>query len=208
MPLVQEINISSSAKLFVWEMTESREELLVIAAPEDSYLRSLAEIHHAKRRRELLALKAMLRYIGFDEKITYLPNGKPVVSDKIHISISHCDQYAGFLLSDRPCGLDIQNKNEKIALIARRFCNDEEMKFAFESQDPLALYTAMWSIKESIFKVYGEKLAFAEQMNIKEFEPYQDDKIEVQVTRPEGDSIFQVRKHMIANYFAMMAFLD
>jgi len=208
MPLIKEIKISSSDKLFVWEMTESREELLVIADPEDSYLKSLAEINHAKRRRELLALKAMLRFIGFDEKISYLPNGKPVVNDDIHISISHCDQYAGFLLSDRACGLDIQNKNEKIALIAPRFCNEEELKFAESSADPLACYTAMWSIKESIFKVYGEKLAFAEQMKIEKFDPYKNKSVKVHVTRPEGDSIFEVQITQITDYFAIMAFLE
>ena len=208
MPLIKEKRIASHSRFYVWEMSESREELLVIADPEDAYLASLDEISHAKRRRELLALKAMLRFIGFDEKISYLPNGKPVVNDTIHISISHCDQYAGFLVSDCACGLDIQNKNEKIALIAPRFCSLEELGHAESSEDPLAYFTALWSIKEAVFKVFGEHLAFAEEIHVQPFNPAVDDFIKVRVSRPGKEGEFEVRKEQVDGYFAMMAFLE
>ena len=208
MPLIREKQIDSIARLSIWDMTESREELLKIADPDDSYLQSLEEVTHPKRRRELFGLKALLKTINFQTRIDYLSNGKPVVPGQGHISISHCDQLAGFLHSDLPCGMDIQNPNRKISIIAPRFCNDEELQEAEEYDDPLLYHMALWSIKESIFKVFGEDLPFADQILVKRFDPKTSEFVDVNCIYRGQAFHFKVRIHREGAYFVMMAFLE
>lgn len=208
MPLIAQKKINPGSTLHVWEMTETKEELLDLAHPERQFMENLSDISHDKRRKELLGLKALMRGIGFEHTISYLPNGKPVISDQIQISVSHCDNYAGFLVSNTSCGLDIQNKNRKISIIAPRFCNQKELDDARAYGDTLAYHTALWSIKESIFKVFGEHLPFAENMQVEPFDPYQDDVIKVHCQHERGDFLFHVHRAMINDYFAMMAFLE
>lgn len=208
MPLQSHKQIENIAELFIWNMSESREELLKIADPKDEYLQSLEKVTHPKRRRELFGLKALLKSISFDQEITYLPNGKPVIDESTHITISHCDHLAGFLRSNVPCGMDIQNPNPKIALIAKRFCNADELAHAERSKDSLLYFTALWSIKESVFKVFGENLPFAEQIRVQEFDPHSSYFAAVNCHHNGNDYFFKVRIYSESEYFIMMAFLE
>jgi phosphopantetheinyl transferase (holo-ACP synthase) len=104
--------------------------------------------------------------------------------------------------------MHIQNPNRKISIIAPRFCNEEELERAKAYHQPLLYHTALWSIKESIFKVFGEDLPFAEQILVKDFDPEKSDLVEVNCIHRSQAFHFNVGIHREGEYFVVMAFLE
>ncbi|MCB0761478.1 MAG: 4'-phosphopantetheinyl transferase superfamily protein [Flavobacteriales bacterium] len=115
-----------------------------------------------KRRREELGGALLLERLEIRDKIVYLENGKPTLPG-VHISISHSDDIVGLAVGEKPVGLDIQDDTPKLFNIKHKFCNDEELRMWSDDLDRLTL---IWAGKESVFKIYGEDLAFAEEMHV------------------------------------------
>jgi phosphopantetheinyl transferase (holo-ACP synthase) len=152
-PLIKEKTVTESSKLFIWKV-----------APEELSNRSWIDSnkpYSEKRIVELCGMRMLTKHAGVPQ-IKYLENGKPVL-DSGHISFSHCSDVVGMMLSDKPVGLDIQKPTEKLLRIRERFCNSRELDLAGDSLEDL---TIIWSTKEAVFKVYGENVAFGEQMNV------------------------------------------
>lgn len=124
---------------------------------------------HPKRKRELLVTRHLLKAIGFKAEIKYLDNGKPYIEDGRYVSISHCGDLAGFVVSDKPVGMDIQDDNPKLAAISSRFCHAEELLWAKHQLHTLTCFTILWACKEAVFKIYGENVVFADQIRVETF---------------------------------------
>jgi 4'-phosphopantetheinyl transferase EntD len=71
-----------------------------------------------------------------------------------HLSISHGAGWAGAMISNTPCGFDIEPLLPRLLKIQSRFLSEEE-KSHF-ANDILLLGIA-WSAKESIYKWYGKR---------------------------------------------------
>lgn len=93
--------------------------------------------------------------------ITYDEHGKPHLlgedgADTIYFSLSHSGDYVACMISDRPCGIDIEkHKDREYEKIARRICTDLELYGIETSQK----FFDLWTAKESILKAYGLGLA-------------------------------------------------
>lgn len=129
-----------------------------------------AGLHHDKRKREWIASRAALR-IGLQEQgaVLYHPTGKPYLEGS-ELSLSHCLPLAGALKHPSMAGIDIQIADEKIAVIRSKFAHPDELAAADNCRNSLDYLTILWSAKEALFKVYGQGLAFAEQLRIDPFE--------------------------------------
>lgn len=208
MPLIYRIDAANGNQLYLWEMSESAEQMMQLAELEGDFEHWMPSVSSLKRKRELLGLKVLLGEIGFSNAITYLPSGKPYVSSSIHVSISHCDHLAGFMVSNQPCGLDIQNKNSKLLSIAPRFCSREELRRSVDAVDQLSYLTAIWSIKEAVFKVFGENLVFAEDILTPEFDFPRG--LELMVTVKQGNlkTLIPVEGFAKEGYFVFQARLS
>ena len=90
--------------------------------------------------------------IGENGKL-YLPE-----SDDFFFSLSHSGEYAACVISDVPVGVDIQQKRETRANVARRFFKFEEAeKIESESKEKQTdLFFRYWTGKESYLKLKGQ----------------------------------------------------
>jgi phosphopantetheinyl transferase (holo-ACP synthase) len=72
----------------------------------------------------------------------------------MHISISHSDAAICLCLSKNSVGIDIEIPSLRSVSVASKFCSDAEARlFNTSSIDDM---TALWSIKESIYKKIDE----------------------------------------------------
>ncbi|MFT4678834.1 MAG: phosphopantetheinyl transferase [Flavobacteriales bacterium] len=156
MSFIGEIPTGSATRLFLWQVEENPDH------PKYAKIASTFRGKSLKRRTEELGGTLLLEHLGIKNDISYLENGKPVVDDG-YISISHTEDLVGVVFSTSPVGLDIQRPTPKLFNIKEKFCNERELKMWGESLDQLTL---IWSAKEAVFKLFGENLAFAEEIDV------------------------------------------
>lgn len=119
-------------------------------------IHSIASFEAESRRRERLAWRVMLRdYLEREPKITYLPNGKPLIEDReySHISVSHCKELVAVALSHRECGIDVERLDRNFERVAQRYLTQQESAMA---TSPL-LRAAIWSAKEVLYKMANQQ---------------------------------------------------
>lgn len=123
---------------------------------------------HLQGRREcVLAYMELCRGLkaeyGIDEmpRFDYTPEGKPLLADHphIHFSLSHCREAVGCLLSDRPCGLDIERIRPVKDSLVRHTMNADECRKIFASERPDAAFIRLWTRKEAVLKLRGTGIA-------------------------------------------------
>ncbi|MDG1262390.1 MAG: 4'-phosphopantetheinyl transferase superfamily protein [Flavobacteriales bacterium] len=169
MPLLAEITLPEKVELAFWLMTESTDELVESTPLSKEDKIEWDSLRHNKRKKEWIASRAALRTgLQINDPILYHETGKPYAAST-EISLSHCLPLAGALKHGSFAGFDIQHPDPKIAVIKTKFANAPELKEAEDSGDELNYLTIIWSAKEAIFKVYGENLAFADEMRIHPF---------------------------------------
>lgn len=110
-----------------------------------------------------LLLEQILNERGYSGDIVATEkNGKLYLPgvDNFFFSLSHSGEYAACVVSDVPVGVDIQQKRETRANIARRFFQCEEAeRIERETQEKQAeLFFRYWTGKESYLKLKGQGL--------------------------------------------------
>lgn len=100
---------------------------------------------------------------GIDEmpEFGYRQHGKPYLLryPHIHFSLSHCRQAVGCLLSDSPCGLDMECEERHCTpSLVRYTMNDEEVRLIEESPCPEKTFLRLWTRKEAFLKMQGTGL--------------------------------------------------
>jgi phosphopantetheinyl transferase len=95
--------------------------------------------------------------------ISYDFSGKPFIrNSEKYISFSHSGEYVVLIVSLSHCGIDIEKDNPKIELISPKFLNESEKCFLYQ---PGAI-NWIWSIKEAIFKYFGSRVFFKNDITI------------------------------------------
>jgi phosphopantetheinyl transferase len=164
MPLVYQQNINAVSQLGVWHITESEDFFLKAVPLQQS-------ITHPHKRLQHLAGRYLLRVLYPDfpiDLISIADTKKPFLANEAyHFSISHCGDYAAVIVSkEQRVGVDIEKVNEKIGSIFPKFLSTEE-RFLLPRGSINKTATLCWSVKESVFKWYGEgKVDFKEHIQI------------------------------------------
>jgi phosphopantetheinyl transferase len=139
------------SQIFVWKITESISELLNIAGKDaDGWKIYKTEIH----QKQFLAKKILLQKLNLTDKISYLENGKPVLANDKHISISHSKNFISIVLSNQPIGVDMEFMQTKLIKVAPKFIHPDEQQLINIDNPPELLY--FWTAKESIYKLIGK----------------------------------------------------
>lgn len=136
--------VAGGATLALWRIDESIEELMEGASEwQREYARGLSD----KRQIEWLGWQRLLReVVGAGLRTSYRESGAPyIIDDSRYLSVSHCSGYAAIVLSDRPCGVDIELCGRDFSRVANRILSPSERKFS----DRLA---TVWGAKEAIYK--------------------------------------------------------
>jgi phosphopantetheinyl transferase len=149
--------------LGVWEISESINELKALTKGV-----KLDQIKSQKRKLEILALRALLKEMCGNVKLSYNKFGAPVLDNNNNnnnnkISISHSKQLVAIILSELKTGIDIEIISKRILKIKDKFISKYDN--IDESQEDL---TIAWSTKECIFKWHQKgNLNFKDDILIK-----------------------------------------
>ena len=90
-------------------------------------------------------------------RFEYNEHGKPYLPTypNLHFSISHCSQAVGCILSEMPCGLDIERvRRASPSLISKTMNRNEEHQIS-SSSHPEVEFIRLWTRKEAVFKLLG-----------------------------------------------------
>ena len=173
MPLVYQHNINAAAKLGVWHIAEEKDFFLLQVPLQNKITHPHKQLQHLAGRYLLKALYPDFPY----ELIRIADTRKPFLENEAyHFSISHCGDYAAAMVSStKRVGVDVELITNKVAKVKHKFLSDKEqaMLETIENSSIKLLYdsllTAAWSIKESLYKWYGDgEIDFKEHLHIDE----------------------------------------
>lgn len=174
---------SDNANIWLWQLTESPEQLLALLATHPDYTSQAQSFRSIQRQREWLATRALLHdVLGDDIRIDYDKDGAPrlvstnqeqISQDSPHkqsgrqelpaISISHSHQWVAIAIAtdEQALGLDLEIISEKAGRVQHKFLTQEELQLISPTLTP----TVLWCAKEATYKLCNHSgLLFLEQM--------------------------------------------
>lgn len=173
MPLFKTIDISPTAQILVWKVTESFDELLEKAVLKEKTQLRLNSMKSEMHQRAFLSVRMLLQEAGIsDYDLHYDEFGKPYLDDHRYISITHSHNFAAIIISEETVGIDMELQREKIIRIADKFVNPKELSRlqGFDTEDYIKKLTVKWGAKEAIFKIRNEKgISFKDHIQVVPF---------------------------------------
>ena len=139
----------------------------VCFAGERDILQSLSP----RKKTEWLASRELLFRLGkFPERIEcmYDDFGKPYLKGSAkHISVSHSGHWAAAMISEKPCGIDVQEYSPTIERIQSKFLDRGEMERTDMLPNSYHHLHLLWGAKECMYKAYGKrKLEFRQHIAV------------------------------------------
>lgn len=170
MPIVKTTN-HNNYQLAVWEISETTTNLICLLKKHTS---ATVDFQHSKNEvliKQKIAVKLLLYHFFETYQLFYDEKGKPFLTNGIHLSISHSNNYAVVLLNKtNPCGVDIEKVAQKINRIKYKFLSETELKTI--NNNDIEQLTIFWSAKEALYKYYGKKeVIFNEHLFVEQLVP-------------------------------------
>lgn len=170
MPLYKTITVNAATKVLIWKIEESFDALLKnieLTTENTDRLNKMKSVLHQKGFLSIRHLLAIEGYTDYD--LFYDANGKPHLTDGVHVSITHSFIFSAIILSDIKVGIDVEKKRDKILRIAHKFNAVKELsKLSLTSR--IRKLTAIWCAKESLYKGFNSAgLSFLNHIYIEDF---------------------------------------
>ncbi len=147
----------------------------------------LSQLSPRKRSEWIASRELLYRIAGLPQRIECLYDdfGKPFLKGiNKQISVSHSATWCTAMISDRPCGADIQIFSKTVERIAGKFLSEDENNQTQQLPNKLHHLHLLWGAKECMYKAYGKrKLEFKQHIFIKS--------IDVAANRGKGEIIFE-----------------
>ncbi len=181
MPLIKEPIILDDVSVYLWEINETKDELIMLCQSKGINTSHTENIRSKQRVCEKLGTLLILNHIfGKDCELQYTEVGAPRIKGKnVHISISHSSFLVGVAVSHLyPLGIDIEYKVDQVIRVRKKFLNEEELKAVSANDKPTNLF--YWTAKEAVYKaIEAEGLDFRNDIygssyNINTFEAKKD----------------------------------
>ncbi len=165
---VFKIFTEKNSKIGTWKLTEIPEDLesLIFSLLTEDEKEKYRSFKSISRRREWLAVRILLsemRKSAVYTPIEYGPTCKPFLQNE-YIGISHSRSFVAIITSLKSdVAIDIEKISSKAVRISQKFINEQEKKiFSEHSEFDMSL---LWSIKETVYKFYGQKeLSFKDKI--------------------------------------------
>lgn len=169
--LLLEQSLDEDARLAVWQMEETEEELWSFFHEQrERYEEELRSVSNKHRRLELLTVRLLLSHLIHQEPvIVHDEEGRPSIENSsLRISISHTNRYVAVIISEsHDVGIDIEMKKEKIFRVKHKILSPKEIIDENRTLDSLLLH---WCAKETIFKLSDVSLPeFSEDIIVNPF---------------------------------------
>jgi len=195
MPLLS-IDKNETVTLLLWELNEDI-DFFKTMVPENIFSYIAENNRLEKRKLEKLSQVVLLASAGIDySKLYYNPNGKPLLQLNEMISFSHSGDYSALLICKENCGLDLELASDKIIRISNKFINESEASLIKTEEN---IYWA-WTIKEAVFKYFGEAVLFKDHIKIVSIQAKQN-KALVHYDGFHGIGEFELKIQRIKNYY-------
>lgn len=181
--------LKNGAEISVWEITESEKDLLDIISIPNEEMEELFMIKSEARRREKLAVRALLNTI-FEDKV-YLghhDNGSPFIqNNSIHISITHTARFVAIITHPtEDVGIDMESLRRNFSAVEKKVLSEEEREDLSDRNRELQL-AIYWCAKEAMYKRMSQHgVDFAKQMEIEKFNPREEGEIEAVFINKDG----------------------
>lgn len=174
MPLVYQQDINLTTKIGLWYITEN-EDFFV-----QQQIAAGREITHPNKRLQHLAGRFLLKVLFPDfpyHLVQIAHTRKPFIqNDLFHFSISHCGEYATAIVSNnKRVGVDVEMFTSRVLKVNHKFLGNTEQQLieqlaSTQTEQYIQLLTTAWSIKESLFKWYGDgELDFIKHLHIQKW---------------------------------------
>lgn len=145
------------------DLSEEQTDRLIALLPQ--WRREVAlRYKHLQGRRECAVcyvelLRGLRLQFGIDGKpdFAYNEHGKPYLKayPDIYFSISHCREAVGCLVSDHPCGFDVEYIRKAKPDLVRHTMSPKEADTIFSDPFPDITFTRLWTQKEAVLKLAG-----------------------------------------------------
>ena len=123
MALYLKKELENEATIGVWQITETEEELVALAATPTDEMEEISFIKSESLRKQRLAVRALLNTL-FDEKVylSHHDNGKPYLENNpVNISITHTEKYVAVILhEEEDCGIDVESLDRDFSAVEKR----------------------------------------------------------------------------------------
>ncbi len=172
MPLYKTITVNNTAKVLIWKIEESYDDLFQGTNLTSQSLKRVSNMKSDLHQRGFLSVRHLLREVGYeDHDLFYDEFGKPHLKDGTHISITHSFTFSALIVSKKKkVGIDIEKRRDKIVKIAHKFTPIEEYKSIANHDALVSKLTVVWGAKESLYKIYGKKkLLFLDHIYVEDF---------------------------------------
>ena len=199
--------LENEATIYVWEITETEQQLMDMCSIPRNEMEELSMIRSEARRKEKLAVRALLGEI-FDDKV-YLghhDNGRPFLHNSAQeISISHSNRFVAIITHrDEALGIDIESLERSFDAVEKKVLSEEEREDLGERNRKLQL-AIIWSAKEAIFKRMSQlDVDFAEQKEIDKFTPHEEGEISATFTKKDGTDMEIDLEYMVFENHVMV----
>ena len=182
--------LDKGGEISVWEVTESEEELLNIISIPNEELEELFLTKSGSRRREKLAVRALLNTV-FEDKV-YLghhDNGSPFIqNNSTHISITHTNRFVAIITHPtEDVGIDIECIERDFSVVEKKALSEDEREDLSDKNRNLQL-AIYWCAKEAIYKRMSQHgVDFAKQMEVDKFNPKEEGDIDATFISKDGE---------------------
>ena len=155
----------NEAELIIWRMDERLEELLEMS--QHHYDHEIENISNEVRKKERIISRFLLEtLVGKKVEVKYADSGKPFC-DGMHFSISHTKNFVAVIVSNKPVGVDIEYKSDRIFRITEKFMHPDELKTLSECSEKQKFALICWCAKETVYKIIEENGVDFAKMNCK-----------------------------------------
>ena len=187
--LVKELE--DNARIGIWQITETEEELKELSSTPSDEMEEISYIRSESLRKQRLAVRALLNEL-FEDKVylAHHDNGKPYIeNNSINISITHTPKYVAVILNDNEeVGIDLESLERDFSAVEKKALSEDEIEDLEEDKaeknEQLAIY---WCAKEAIYKKMSQyNVDFAEQIEIDRFRSRGEGELEATFTHKDG----------------------
>ena len=189
MPVIEDIQLSSTTRIIVWEIKETvdflKSKLDLTDFSRKILHKKTSEIH----QKQFLAVRNILKLLLIqDSDLSYGADGNPLIKSG-YISISHSKEFVAVLVSDQKVGVDIENNSDKCFRIMQKFVGTEN---EYPIKIDMRIAQVIWNMKECLYKFIDFKeIDFKENLIVIPFS-----------LKEKQTKIWFVKNEFIQDYFA------
>lgn len=189
--------------LGIWEISETKEELMEEINLSKKDLKELDEIKIQSKKLQWLCVRMLLKnMLGYQPQIIYTNKGKPFLGNsQLKISVSHSDKFVALIINKKEeTGIDIEKISNKPFRIKNKFLSSNEL-LDITDLDTLEKLHVYWGAKESLYKVYGEKeIIFKEDLFISPFKYFNNGEITGSIKKNNLQRSYLLKYKKIQDY--------